>query len=56
MHTDEPLLYLGGQRDDNILSKTDLADNKAMVRAYCAEVGATAASAETELGSTKLVT
>ena len=27
-----------------------------MVRAHCAEVGATAASAETKLGSTKLVT
>ena len=56
MHADEPLLYLGGQRDENGLSKTDLADTKAMVRAHCAEVGATAASAETKLGSTKLVT
>ena len=27
-----------------------------MVKAHCAEVGATAASAETEMGSTKLVT
>ena len=56
MHTDEPLLYLGGQRDDSFLSKLDLADTKAMVRAHCAEVVATAASAETLLGSTKLVT
>ena len=56
MHTDEPLLYLGGQWDDNGLSKTELDDTKAMVRAHCAEVGATAASAETKLGSTKLVT
>ena len=50
------LLYLGGQRDDNGLKQTELAEIKAMVRAHCAEVGATAASAETKLGSTKLVT
>ena len=56
MQTNEPLLYLGGQRDDNGLSQTDLAETKEMVRAHCAEVGATAASAETKLGSTKLVT
>ena len=56
MQTNEPLLYLGGQRDNNGLSETGLADTKAMVRANCAEVGATAASTETKLGSTKLVT
>ena len=56
MQTDEQLLYLGGQRDNNGLLRTDLAETKAMVRAHCAEVGATAARAETKLGSTKLVT
>ena len=56
MQTDEPLLYLGGQRDDNGILQTDFAETKAIVRAHCTEVGATAASAETKLGSTKLVT
>ena len=45
MHADEPLLYMGGQLDKNGLSTTDLVDTKAMVRAHCGEVGATAASA-----------
>ena len=56
MHADEPLLFLGGQREENRLSKTGLADTKVLVKAHCAEVGATAASAEKNLGSTKLVT
>ena len=56
VHEDEPLLYLGRQRDKNGLSKADLADTKAMDRAYCAEVGATGASEEIKLGSTNLVT
>ena len=56
MQTDKPLLYLGGQQDNHGLSRTDLSETKAMVRAHCAEVGATAASAQTKLGSTKLVT
>ena len=56
VHTDEALVYLGGQRDENGLSKTDLIDTKAMVRAHCAEIGATAASTDTKVGSTKLVT
>ena len=47
MHADEPLLYLGVQQNENRLYKTDLADTKAMVKANCAEVGASAASAET---------
>ena len=55
-HTDEALAYLGGQRDGTGQSKTDLADTKAMVRAHWAEIGATAASTGTKVGSTKLVT
>ena len=47
MHADQQLLYLGGQQDENGLSKTDLPETKAMVRTHCAEVGATAACAET---------
>ena len=39
-----------------MLLRTDLADTKEMVQAQLAEVGATAASAETKLGSTRLVT
>ena len=55
-HKDEVLAYLGGQWDINGLSHTDLAKRKEMVRAHCAEVGATAAGAETKLSSTKSVT
>ena len=51
-----PLLYLGGLWDIDGLSHTDLREMKEMVIAHCAEVGATAASAETKLGSTNLVT
>ena len=56
MQTDEPLLYLGVQRDDNELSLTDLAETKAMVRAHSTKIGATTASVETKLGSTKQIT
>ena len=52
MQTNEPLLYHLGQRDDNGFSQTDLANTRAMVKANCIEVGATASRVETILGST----
>ena len=51
--TDKALAYLGGQRDRTGQSKTDLAETKAMVRAHCAEIGATAASTGTKVDSKK---
>ena len=45
-----------GQRQNDGLSRTDLKETKKINRAHTAEVDATAASAKTKLGSTKLVT
>ena len=56
MHNDKALEYLGGQQDEIRQIRTDLAYTKFMVRAHCAKIGATAASTNKKVDSTKLFT